>query len=119
MTTVEIICVIAILLSLAAMGAFNKMRDKDMWAEKELNDRRDAANSKALAHMAVNFAQMNDRINKLAERIEKLEASMKELPMEELDEEIKRMAAWNDGFSEIIGYGRDIPKLNKEGLKHE
>jgi hypothetical protein len=104
--------------------------------DRELNDRRDAANSKALAHMATNFARMSDRLDgycdenkklreqldaaekKLEERLSEAEKRLEELPLAAMEEEAERMRAFNDGIGEIMSFNPDVPKLNKDGLRH-
>lgn len=143
MDVFEIVYIITTSLAILAMAAFNRMRDKDFQEEQALNNRRYDASSKALTKEALNLARMNERVEKLesglkelnakvaelermAERVGKLETDMMdlhekiaELPVDEMTEEVQRMSAWNDGFSEIVGFGRNLPKLNKEVLKHE
>lgn len=123
MTTFQIVAIIGIFI-LLAVGYW--LLERGFRAERELNDRRYSASSKAFANLAAKLAEMNERVNeccaenqKLRERLKTLDKQFSELPLEELDEEVKRMASWNDGWSEIVNFGKDIPKLNKEGLKHE
>ena len=143
MDVFEIVYIITTSLAILAMAAFNRMRDKDFQEEQALNNRRHDATSKALTNEALSLARMAERVGKLeldlknlhekvaelermAELVGKLEADMMdlrekiaELPVDEMTEEVQRMSAWNDGFSEIVGFGKNLPKLSKEVLKHE
>ena len=143
MDVFEIVYIITTSLAILAMAAFNRMRDKDFQEEQALNNRRYDATSKALTNEALRLARIAERVEKLeldlknlrekiaelermAERVGKLESGLKELdakvaelPVDEMTEEVQRMSAWNDGFSEIVGFGKNLPKLNKEVLKHE
>lgn len=59
------------------------------------------------------------KLASLAVRITDLEASIEDLPVDQFKEEAEKMAAWNSGVEEIMVFGKSIPKINKEGLKHE
>ena len=59
------------------------------------------------------------KLASLAVRITDLEVSIEDLPVDQFKEEAEKMAAWNSGVEEIMVFGKSIPKINKEGLKHE
>lgn len=119
MDVFEIVYIITTSLAILAMAAFNRMRDKDFQDEQALNNRRYDATSEALTNEALRLKQMDERVGKLESDLKELNAKVAELPVDEMAEEVQRMSAWNDGFSEIVGFGKDLPKLNKEVLKHE
>lgn len=126
MDVFEIVYIITTFLAILAMAAFNRMRDKDFQEEQALNNRRYDATSKALTNEALRLARMDERLGKLESGLnelwsdlKELDAKVAELPVDEMTEEVQRMSAWNDGFSEIVGFGKNLPKLNKEVLKHE
>lgn len=113
------IYIITTSLAILAMAAFNRMRDKDFQEEQALNNRRYDTTSKALTNEAMNQTRLAERVEKLELDLKDLDAKVAELPVDEMTEEVQRMSAWNDGFSEIVGFGKNLPKLNKEVLKHE
>lgn len=70
--------------------------------------------------------KLNDYVAKLAREsaefrgwCQDMQKKVEELPVEEMNEEVKRMNAWNFGVQEIMNFGPDVPRLKKEGLKHE
>ena len=115
MGTFDIIFVVSVLVALAAMVGTDRFQYKQL---KELEDKLDRVDYE-VAHMALEVAGLRQYINDQTDRLNELEKQLDRVPIEEMDEEIKRMAAWNDGWSGIVNYGKDIPKLNKEVLKHE
>ena len=122
MGTFEIILVVIIVVVVLALAG----TDKFQFSELDEIKRRLENIDEERAHMSLEVAWQRHSINDLTERIDKLEKRLADLekqldrvPIEEMDEEIKRMASWNDGWSEIVNFGKDIPKLNKEVLKHE
>lgn len=119
MDTFEIIYIITTSLAILALAGYNRMRGKDFREERELNNRRHDATSEALSNMALNLTEVAEMQANLAASLKGLEAKIAELPVDEIAEEVQRMSAWNDGFSEIVGFGKNVPKLNKEVLKHE
>lgn len=119
MDVFEIVYIITTSLAILAMAAFNQMRDKDFQEEQALNSRRYDASSEALTNEALRLARLAERVEKLELDLKDLHEKIAELPVDEMTEEVQRMSAWNDGFSEIVGFGKNLPKLNKEVLKHE
>ena len=119
MDTFEIIYIITTSLAILALAAVNRMHGKDFREERELNNRRYDATSKALTNGALNLARLAERVGKLEADLKDLREKIAELPVDEMTEEVQRMSAWNDGFSEFVGFGKNLPKLNKEVLKHE
>lgn len=54
----------------------------------------------------------------LRDKLADLEKQIAELPITAMEEEAERMKAFNDGISEIMSFNPDVPKLNKDGLRH-
>ena len=54
----------------------------------------------------------------LRDKLADLERQIAELPITAMEEEAERMKAFNDGISEIMSFNPDVPKLNKDGLRH-
>lgn len=54
----------------------------------------------------------------LRDKLADLERQITELPITAMEEEAERMKAFNDGISEIMSFNPDVPKLNKDGLRH-
>ncbi len=52
------------------------------------------------------------------ERMKAVEDTLKDLPIDEITEESKRLKDFNDGVASIMAFGPDVPRLNKEGLKN-
>lgn len=68
-----------------------------------------------------NIAEANSRYDVLlAEingKVDRLETQLNELPVDALTNANDAEKLWNDGLQNIINYGQDIAKLNKEGIK--
>lgn len=68
-----------------------------------------------------NIAETNSRYDGLlAEinvKVDRLETQLNELPVDALTNANDAEKLWNDGLQNIINYGQDIAKLNKEGIK--
>ena len=68
-----------------------------------------------------NIAEANSRYDGLlAEinvKVDRLETQLNELPVDALTNANDAEKLWNDGLQNIINYGQDIAKLNKEGIK--
>lgn len=54
----------------------------------------------------------------LRDKLADMEKQIAELPITAMEEEAERMKAFNDGISEIMSFNPDVPKLNKDGLRH-
>lgn len=94
------------------------------WLE-ELSDRRDATVRNALANLAERVAKVAEYTDTFASQVQELgkavsavKDTVDELPAEELKDEYKRMAAWNDGVDSIVNFSPEVPKLNMGGIKH-
>lgn len=68
-----------------------------------------------------NIAETNSRYDGLlAEinvKVDRLETQLNEFPVDALTNANDAEKLWNDGLQNIINYGQDIAKLNKEGIK--
>lgn len=56
------------------------------------------------------LAEINSKVDRLETRLDKL-------PVDALTNANDAEKLWNDGLQNIINYGQDIAKLNKEGIK--
>lgn len=65
------------------------------------------------------LSELPGECERLSECCAELKKRLDELPVAQFEDEVGRMKAWNDGVDSILGYGPEVPKLNKEGLKHE
>lgn len=126
----EIIMYGVLALVFLAVGVALRMLDKDASKEKELNDKRDAVTTKALANLVMKMnwideAQKEETAERmkaeaeLRSKLDALQEKLDKLPVAQFEDEVGRMKAWNDGVDSILSYGPDVPRLNKEGLKHE
>lgn len=93
---------------------------------EELCDRRDATVRNALANLAERVAKTAEYTDTFASQVQELgktvsavKDTVDDLPAEELKDEFKRMAAWNDGVQNILNFGPNVPKLNKGGVENE
>ena len=50
-------------------------------------------------------------------KVDKLETRLDKLPVDALTNANEAEKLWNDGLQNILNYGQDIAKLNKEGIK--
>ena len=111
------------------MGRLNK----EVNEERGVNDRRDEASRKAhmqakgerdlhndlIAKLTESAAFLSRRVDELERRLHCVEEDLEKIPVEEVNAEVQRLELFNDGIANIMGYGPDVPKLNKEVLKHE
>ena len=65
------------------------------------------------------LSDMATKVGQLDGRCCELEEKYADLPVAQMEEEIKRMNAWNDGVDSILSYGPEVPRLNKEAIKHD
>lgn len=97
---------------------------KRLKEQEELGDRRNDSFHTALANLAKTVCDLDDRISDLDDRIsdlderhKKLDGEFRELPKEEMEAEYQRLVSFNTGIQNIIGFGPDVPKLNKEAIR--
>ena len=53
----------------------------------------------------------------LERRLHCVEEDLEKIPVEEVNAEMQRLELFNDGIANIMGYGPDVPKLNREAVK--
>ena len=56
-------------------------------------------------------------LSKINVKVDRLETRLDKLPVDALTNANEAEKLWNDGLQNIINYGQDIAKLNKEGIK--
>lgn len=56
-------------------------------------------------------------LSKINAKVDRLETRLDKLPVDALTNANEAEKLWNDGLQNIINYGQDIAKLNKEGIK--
>ena len=56
-------------------------------------------------------------LSKINAKVDMLETRLDKLPVDALTNANDAEKLWNDGLQNIINYGQDIAKLNKEGIK--
>ena len=108
---------LALIISVLVLTAFCRMLTKDQTEERGVNNRRDDANRKAIAAMAQAIAEQRERMNELERRIGCVENDLEKIPVEEVNAERERLERFNDGISNILSYGPEGPKLNKEAVR--
>lgn len=54
---------------------------------------------------------------KINAKVDRLETRLDKLPVDALTNANEAEKLWNDGLQNILNYGQDIAKLNKEGIK--
>ena len=106
-------------LAVAILTAFVRVMARDFREEKGRAAKRHEQTSDAMSKVAMSVSELQEKIEVLEQKQQKLSDKLKELPVEQMEEEYERLANFNDGLFEIMSFGKDIPKLNKEGLKHE
>ncbi len=114
MIAFEIIAIVALVLAVGTAGYAAGISAKVKILEHEndkLND--------YVAKLARESAEFRGWCQDMQKKVENMQKKVEELPVEEMNEEVKRMNAWNFGVQEIMNFGPDVPRLKKEGLKHE
>lgn len=56
-------------------------------------------------------------LSKINVKVDMLETRLDKLPIDALTNANEAEKLWNDGLQNILNYGQDIAKLNKEGIK--
>jgi septal ring factor EnvC (AmiA/AmiB activator) len=108
---------LALIISVFVLTAFLRMLSKDLREEQDVGNRRDNACRKAIASMAQNLIDQRERMNELERRLGCVENDLEKIPVEEVNAEVQRLERFNDGIASIMGYGPDVPRLNKEAVK--
>ena len=111
------ITLFALIISVFVLTAFDHTLSKEIKEERGVNNRRDDANRTALASLAQAIAEQRERMNELERRIGCVENDLGKIPVEEVNAERERLERFNDGISNILSYGPEVPKLNKEAVR--
>lgn len=129
---VQMIINILLVLSVLLNAYFALKLEQEVKGDRRLADKRleNVNDSLGRLSLAANTAEerMNGLNEKLAavqeenillrDKLADLERQIAELPITAMEEEAERMKAFNDGISEIMSFNPDVPKLNKDGLRH-
>ena len=126
----NIVYIIGLAVAVLFLAGYCRFHDKEFRKEVTLNDKRDAVTTKALASLASKTAWLNEELKKetaarlkasaeMEAKFDAMQEKLDKLPVEQFEDEVSKMKDWNDGWSEIVSFGKNVPKLNKEGLKHE
>jgi chromosome segregation ATPase len=129
---VQMIINILLVLSVLLNAYFALKLEQEVKEARRLADKRleNVNDSLGRLSLAANTAEerMNGLNEKLAavkeenillrDKLADLERQIAELPITAMEEEAERMKAFNDGISEIMSFNPDVPKLNKDGLRH-
>ena len=91
--------------------------DRRLKQQEELSDRRSDTFHTAMANLAKTVCEVDERLSGVDERLTKLDGEFRELPKEEMEAEYQRLVSFNTGIQNIIGFGPDVPKLNKEAIR--
>ena len=98
--------------------------DRRVKQQEELGDRRDDVLRTAIANLARQagelgdrYKELGDRYKELDEKLRALDGKIEELPTEEMEAEYRRLEAFNTGVQNILSFGPDVPKLNKDALQ--
>ena len=130
---------ILLVLSVLLNAYFALKLEQEVRADRRLADKRQESVNDSLGRLALGASKDREELKAAQERMiglnEKLaavqgenillrdkladlEKQIAELPITAMEEEAERMKAFNDGISEIMSFNPDVPKLNKDGLRH-
>lgn len=130
--TVQMIINILLVLSVLLNAYFALKLEQEVKGDRRLADKRLENVNDSLGRLALSANTAEERMNGLNEKLTAvqeenillrdkladLEKQIAELPITAMEEEAERMKAFNDGISEIMSFNPDVPKLNKDGLRH-
>jgi hypothetical protein len=111
----QMIINILLVLSVLLNAFFALKLEQEMKADRRIADKRQENVNKMLGEVSLYNARFEKYVNDQFAAIEK---KFEDLPIEQMDEETKRLKNFNDGIDNIMNYGFDIPKINREGLKN-
>lgn len=128
----QMIINILLVLSVLLNAYFALKQEQEVKEARRLADKRQENVNDSLWRLALAADTAEERMNgmneKLAavqgenillrDKLADLEKQIAELPITAMEEEAERMKAFNDGISEIMSFNPDVPKLNKDGLRH-
>lgn len=106
---VQMIINILLVLSVLLNAYFALKLEHEAKIDRRKNDKAVESQNKHISELALSLAKVD-------ERMKAMEETLKDLPVEEITEENRRLKAFNDGVASIMSFGPDVPKLNKEGL---
>lgn len=123
---------ILLVLSVLLNAYFALKLEQEVRADRRLADKRQENVNDSLGRLALGANTAEERMIGLNEKLDAvqgenillrdkladLEKQFAELPITAMEEEAERMKAFNDGISEIMSFNPDVPKLNKDGLRH-
>lgn len=129
---VQMIINILLVLSVLLNAYFALKLEQEVKEARRLADKRQENVNDSLGRLALAANTAEDRMIGLGEKLAAvqgenillrdkladLEKQIAELPITAMEEETERMKAFNDGISEIMSFNPDVPKLNKDGLRH-
>lgn len=129
---VQMIINILLVLSVLLNAYFALKLEQEAKGDRRLADKRQENVNDSLGRLALSANTAEERMNDLNEKLAAvqgenillrdkladLEKQFAELPITAMEEEAERMKAFNDGISEIMSFNPDVPKLNKDGLRH-
>ena len=102
--------------SVAACAAVRRVW-LELQEEKHLGDHRDDVLRTAIRGQEDSIDTLQGQIGALSLKIAEMEKKLGELPLEQMEAEYKSLAAFNEGVQNIMGFGTEVPKLNKEAVK--
>lgn len=129
---VQMIINILLVLSVLLNAYFALKLEQEVKEARRLADKRLENVNDSLGRLSLSANTAEERMNGLNEKLTAvqeenillrdkladLERQIAELPITAMEEEAERMKAFNDGISEIMSFNPDVPKLNKDGLRH-
>ena len=129
---VQMIINILLVLSVLLNAYFALKLEQEVKEARRLADKRQENVNDSLGRLALSANTAEERMIGLGEKLAAvqgenillrdkladLEKQIAELPITAMEEEAERMKAFNDGISEIMSFNPDVPKLNKDGLRH-
>lgn len=114
--TLNIILLLVAITGLANTIAILLLR-KTLTEQINVSDGRDGAYRTALMKLEEEGDVREAQIANMALKVAEIEKKLGDLPLEEMQEEYRHLAAFNEGVQNIMGFGPNVPKLDKEGVK--
>lgn len=118
----QMIINILLVLSVLLNAYFALKLEHDQKELRMLSDKRQENINQMLSEVALNHDRLEKQtmagFKEYDEKLSVLEKTIADLPIEQMDEEAQRLKTFNDGIDNIMNYGFEIPKLNREGLKN-
>lgn len=118
----QMIINILLVLSVLLNAYFALKLEHDQKELRWLCDKRQENINQMLSEVVLNHDRLEKQtmagFKEYDEKLSVLEKTIADLPIEQMDEETQRLKTFNDGIDNIMNYGFEIPKLNREGLKN-